>query len=211
MLMQADIDKIFIKMPILETQRLILRKMSVSDSTDMFEYAGQDKVTQYLLWSSHDCEEHTRQYLELVEREYRRGKMYDWAVEYKENGKMIGTSGFTKIDTANKSGEVGYVLNPEYWGRGLAKEAVDQLLSFGFDLLELNRIEARFMSGNEASYAVMIKCGMTFEGIARSKIYVKGKFRDVGTCAILKDEYYQSHEKKNYTLTETTRWFSRLW
>jgi RimJ/RimL family protein N-acetyltransferase len=56
-------------------------------------------------------------------------------------------------------------------------------------MLELNRIEARFMQGNEPSRIVAEKLGMTFEGYARDAIFVKGEYRTVGTCAILRSEF----------------------
>jgi ribosomal-protein-alanine N-acetyltransferase len=101
---------------------------------------------------------------------------------------MIGTCGFTSIDAANNSGEVGYVLNPDFHGRGYATEAVKRVIAFGFKNLELHRIEAKFMQGNDASLRVMEKVGMTFEGYHRDAMLVKGKYRTIGISAIISDE-----------------------
>jgi ribosomal-protein-alanine N-acetyltransferase len=62
-------------------------------------------------------------------------------------------------------------------------------MRFGFEELGLNRIEARYMVGNDASRRVMEKLGMAFEGISRSEILVDGTYRDVGRCAILREEF----------------------
>ncbi|MBQ3178700.1 MAG: GNAT family N-acetyltransferase, partial [Clostridia bacterium] len=86
--------------------------------------------------------------------------------------------------------EIGYVLNPSYWGMGIAPEAVSAVLRFGFTELHLHRIEARYMTGNTASRRVMEKVGMTYEGTARESMFVKGDFVSVGTCAILRSEYF---------------------
>jgi ribosomal-protein-alanine N-acetyltransferase len=102
---------------------------------------------------------------------------------------MIGTCGFTSIDVANRRGEIGYVLNPDYHRLGYAPEAAKRVLEFGFTRLELNRIEARFMKGNEPSRRVAEKIGMTFEGYARDELFVKGEYRTVGRCAILRREF----------------------
>ena len=103
---------------------------------------------------------------------------------------MIGTCGFTRFHYEADSAEIGYVIHPSYWGRGIATEAVDAVIRFGFQRLELNRIEARFMEGNTASRRVMEKNGMSFEGMMRQSMYIKGEYRNVGVCSVLRREYY---------------------
>lgn len=102
---------------------------------------------------------------------------------------MIGTCGFTRIDFPHNGGELGYVLNPDYHGKGYATEAAQRVLRFGFEVLELHRIEAKFIKGNEASLHVMEKLGMQFEGYRRDGMLVKGSYRTIGICAILREEY----------------------
>lgn len=182
--------KIFSKIPTLETSRLIMRRLRVSDYIDMYEYSCLDEVTEYLLWYPHQDEEYTYRYLEHIQSEYKSGNFYDWAVVYKENNKMIGTCGFTRFDLPNNYAEIGYVINPDYWGMGIAPESVAAVLEYGFVNMKLNRIEARYIPGNEKSRRVMEKCGMTFEGINRSVIFNKSEYKDVGICAILSREYF---------------------
>ena len=105
---------------------------------------------------------------------------------------MIGTCGFTSFDFRNNSAEVGYVLNRSYWGKGIAPEALDAVIAFGFDELILRRIEAKFIIGNDNSRRVMEKCGMQFEGVLRSSMMVKHEYRDIGICSILSDEYIKN-------------------
>ena len=180
---------VFSHSPILETPRLLLRQMKSCDARDMYEYACQEQVTRYLLWEPHTSLDETRRYLEMIQPRYRHGDFYDWALIFRSNSKMIGTCGFASIDLENRTGEVGYVLNPAYWGQGIAAEALRAALRFGFDTLKLNRIEARYMMPNVRSRRVMEKCGMTYEGCGRSLMFVKGAYRDVGICAILRKEY----------------------
>jgi RimJ/RimL family protein N-acetyltransferase len=84
------------------------------------------------------------------------------------------------------------VINPAYRGNGYACEALERVLKFGFEVLELNRIEAKYIVGNDASRRVMEKCGMKFEGVARQSMLIKGKYRDIGKYAILKSEFADS-------------------
>lgn len=181
--------KILSPLPRLTTERLALRPMNTSDAVDMFEYASRDDLTEYLLWSSHPSLSYTRDYLAYIESRYARCDFYDWAITLPQNNKMIGTVGFTKIDCPHNSAEIGYVLNPQYHSNGYATEAAQKILSFGFDVLRLHRIEARFMEENIASLCVMKKLGMSLEGYIRDGMLVKGRYRTIGICSILENEY----------------------
>lgn len=181
--------EVFGDIPTIKTDRLILRGIKVGDCFDMFEYARLKEVTRFLTWSPHPDVEYTKEYLKTLSHHYKLGSFYDWAVIYAEQDKMIGTCGFTRFNLPNNSAEIGYVLNPEYRGRGIAAEAAKSVLRFGFEELGLNRIEARFMVGNDASKRVMEKLGMSYEGVARSSVFAKDSYRDVGCYSILKSEY----------------------
>lgn len=192
---REKILKIFTKMPTLRTERLVLRPMRTDDAYDMYEYACRDDVTEFLLWSPHESVGYTREYLAYIETRYPKGEFYDWAITLADSGKMIGTVGFTKIHTAHNAAEIGYVLNPEYHHLGLGFEAASRIVDFGFEELSLNRIEARFMQGNAASLHVMEKLGMTLEGYARDGMLVKGSYRTIGTCSILRNEWTEKTKK----------------
>lgn len=181
--------KVFLNIPTLYTERLSLRAMHPIDAEDMFDYARRSEVTEYLLWSEHKSLGFTKDYLVYIQSRYKLGDFYDWAIIDRESRRMIGTCGFTKIDPSNNSAEIGYVLNPDFHRRGLGSEAVSRIIEFGFEELSLNRIEARFMQGNEASFALMKKVGMTFEGYMRDLVFVKGNYRTVGVSSILRSEY----------------------
>lgn len=188
--MKKDIlYRLFSHIPTLETDRLILRGMRVSDAEDMYAYAKRPSVTEYLTWNPHGSVEETREYLTYVAQRYRTGDFYDWSVVDKESGHMVGTCGFTSFSCPNDSAEIGYVLNPDYQEKGLATEAVRRVLTFGFEELGLHRIEARFIEGNTASLRLMERVGMTFEGYARESMRIKGRYRTIGTCAILRHEF----------------------
>ena len=181
--------RIFSHMPTLRTERLILRPMSTEDTNDMFEYARGEEVTRYLLWSPHPSAAYTQDYLQYIESRYRLGDFYDWSVLLADSGKMIGTCGFTRFNFSSYSAEIGFVLNPKYWGYSIAPEAARRVIRFGFDTLELHRIEAHYMENNIQSRRVMEKSGMTFEGIYRDMMLVRGQFVSVGVCSILRSEF----------------------
>lgn len=174
-------------MPVLETERLYLRPMRVSDCFDMYDYAKRADVTKYLTWSPHPNLEYTKEYLKYIVEHYKLGDFYDWAVVLKTEDRMIGTCGFTRFHFEHDAAEVGYVLNPHDHGHGYATEALSRVIRFGIDELLLHRIEAKYIVGNAPSRHVMEKCGMVFEGVRRGEMRIKGIYRDIGVCALVRE------------------------
>ncbi len=183
------LSKLFQHIPTLETPRLLFRAVKRSDLYDIYEYSSDPNTSEFLLWEPHKNLDYTREFIELVISKYKSGDYNDWALVYKETGKMIGTCGFTRIDEENNIVEIGYVINPKFWGMGIATEAAEKIIEFAFEELKVNRIEAKFMFGNDASLAVMKNVGMKFEGYQREAMFVKGKFKTIGVSSILKREY----------------------
>lgn len=187
------ICKIFENIPTLETNRLILRKMSLDDTDEMYEYAKSPQVTKYLTWSPHVNKAYTFEYLSYLQTRYKSGDFFDWSIILKDSEKMIGTCGFTRFDYHNNSAEIGYVINPEYSGQGIATEATSRVIRFGFEALSLRRIECKFIIENQASRRVMEKNNMTFEGIRRDGMLIKGEYRNIGICSILREEFFKNN------------------
>ena len=181
--------KLFEKIPVLTTPRLTLRKITPSDLADVYEYSSDPQVSRFLLWKPHEDKTYTKHYLNYLHSQYKKGRFYDWGIELKENGRMIGTCGFSAFDVPNNSAEIGYVLNQSYWGQSIAKEAAMKVIEFGFLTLDLQRISAKYIIENVNSLRVMKKCNMTFEGIHKRAVKCKGLYRDVGVCAITRDEF----------------------
>lgn len=189
---KENVYRIFSKIPTLETERLILRKMLVSDKEDIYAYSCRDDVTEFLTWSPHQSMSYTQDYLRYIGQRYSVGDFFDWAVVEKASGRVIGSCGFTRFDYPNDAGEIGYVFHPDFGGKGYATEAVAEVVRFGFVALKLHRIEARYIKGNDRSCKLMERLGMRFEGERRESMLVKGAYRTVGTYSILAGEYQKS-------------------
>ena len=179
---------IFLDMKELETDRLILRKIKKSDAADMYEYAKNPKVSEYLTWSAHESCIFTKGYIKFLIKKYKTGEYFDWAVEHKETGKFIGTCGFSTYDEENKKAEIGYVLNPDFHKMGLATEAVRKIIEYALTDLNLHRIEARVIEGNAASEKVVAKCGLTYEGTGIDEMFIKGKYRTIRHYALINNK-----------------------
>lgn len=182
---QEELHAIFTDIPALETERLSLRRILPRDAIDMYAYSSDENVTRHLLWDPHPDPGYTAQYIEYLQTRYAVGDFFDWALIWKEDGRMIGTCGFTNIDLPNNNAEIGYVLHPDFHRRGIAAEAAKEVIRFGFSVLGLHRISAVCMKENTPSMRVMEKCGMTQEAVLRQAVFVKGTYRDVCIASVL--------------------------
>jgi ribosomal-protein-alanine N-acetyltransferase len=174
--------------PLLETQRLLLRAPTRNDARDLFRYAADPLVSRYVVWQRHETIADSRRFLNGVIAENCSKGGLTFAVQDKNSHAMIGTLGFNWIDNENHVAEAGYSFSREYWGKGLATEALRALLGFGFDTLKLNRIEGQCDARNPASGRVMEKCGMRREGILRQRYFLKGVYTDMILYAALKND-----------------------
>lgn len=185
-------------MPPLETSRLLIRRLTMHDAADIFEYSRDPLVAKHVLWDAQKSIGEARSYIRYTIRKYHSCQCASWGIVLKETGHVIGTIGFMWIHDDDRSAEVGYSLARNQWNKGLMTEALQAVLKYGFDVLGLNRIEAQYECDNEASGAVMRKCGMTREGLLRQRLFNKGKFVDVELYAILKCDYRAQHSNAKH-------------
>lgn len=183
----------FARLPVVETERLILRKMRMSDASDVYRYAKDPEVARHVLWEAHRSLWETRDYIRFLIYQYRNGDPGSWAITLRETGRVIGTIGYMNYHADNATVEVGYSLSREHWGKGLMTEALDAVIGETFRVLKLHRIEAMHFTDNPASGRVMEKCGMRHEGHMRERICCKGVFRDVEMWAILRRDWERLH------------------
>ncbi|GER65853.1 alanine acetyltransferase [Weizmannia acidilactici] len=196
------IEDIYRDLPLLETDRLILRKLKRDDVLDLFAYASRSEVSKYVTWDSHRSVRDSKNFIGYILNLYREHRVAPWGIEDKKTRRLIGTVDFVWWKPDQGTAEIGYVLSPEYWGRGIMTEAVKKLIEFGFERMRLIRIQARCFAENKASARVMEKAGMTFEGTLRKAIYAKGRHWDLKVYSILKEEYFLNDSN---TKSQTTR------
>jgi ribosomal-protein-alanine N-acetyltransferase len=185
----AKVREVLTDLPALETERLILRKMTLNDVEAVFAYASDPEVSRYTLWETHRSIEDSRAFLKLTTQKYENGGEPDWGIVYKGNGCLVGVCGLVNWEAEHARAEIGFVLSREYWGHGFMPEAVRAMFRFGFERMNLNRIEARCIAENAASARVMEKAGMVYEGMLRQREYIKGAYRDIKFYAILREGF----------------------
>lgn len=185
-----ELKKYFKDLPDIHTSRLLLRKLELADAEDLFDYGSTEAVTRNVTWDPYANVNDAKSFIKYVHAFYEAGKPAPWAIEHKEDGRMIGTVGFGNVKGEHYSAEIAYALSDKYWGKGYTTEAVKEMLRIGFEELDFIRIEAQCLPENVASERVMQKVGMTYEGTLRKVVYIKGKNRDLKTYSILHEEYF---------------------
>ena len=179
----------FRNFPELRTPRLLLRRLSMEDASDIFAYARDPEMTPFVIWEPHRSLDDTRDFVTRTLRGYLEGVPPVWGVQHLEAGVIIGSAAMHEVSWPNLRAEIGYALARQYWGQGLMTEAVRALLDYGFGTLHLNRIEARCDVENVASWRVMEKAGMSFEGVLRQNIILHGRPRDARMYSVLLEEW----------------------
>ena len=159
--MNAQID---ISNVILETDRLILRAWKITDLDDFFEYASVEGVGEKAGWEHHKSKDKS---LEILKMFIEEKKVF--AIVLKENQKVIGSIGIEELseeldkDLDNLLGrELGYVLNKDYWNKGIMKEAVSKVVDYCFNTLKLNFLMASYFNHNIASKKVLENLNFKF-------------------------------------------------
>lgn len=159
----------------LETQRLILRPWRERDADDLYEYAKDPRVGPVAGWPVHRDRDES---LEIIRTVFAEPNV--WAMELRESGKVVGSTGFVgqhRDELPGPDDEVGYCLNPAYWGQGLMPEAVREILRHGFTQLGLETIWCDHYDGNGKSRRVIEKCGFLYRFSRESQVPLMGEVR----------------------------------
>ncbi|TFD94522.1 GNAT family N-acetyltransferase [Jeotgalibacillus sp. R-1-5s-1] len=173
----------------LQTNRLILRDLEDGDWYEVHQYASIPDVSKYQPWGP-NTEEETREFvIEALEAALHQPReRYALGVVLKETKQLIGAVELN-IKEYNRSGELSYILHPEFWGNGFASEAAKRLVAYGFKELELHKIFATCDPRNTASSNLLQKLGMTYDGRLRDDLFIRDGWRDSSLFSLLENEY----------------------
>lgn len=175
--------------PVIKTPRLLLRQITRDDGGAMFAYFSKDEVTQYYDLASFTELEQAEKLIDAFQQRYEQQAGIRWGITLHSNPeRLIGSIGYHNWQKEHFKAEVGYELTPEYWRQGIMTEAMNPVLQYGFDHLELNRIEAFIDPHNISSRRLLEKSGLAEEGLLRDYFFEKGQFVDAVIFGMLKKE-----------------------
>ena len=182
----------FREFPEIRTKRLILRQPTMRDAEWYFEYFSRPEI----VWGGGEpgpknmrkAREEFREYLVDL---YQKRKGFRWIITIKGVGRPIGTLGFYKWSpTAGYQAEMGYDLEKEHWGKGIMTEAMRAVINFGFEKMELNRIEVYIMPRNKRSIKMIKRLGFRREGLLRQRYFDElGNYADDILFSMLRSDW----------------------
>ena len=153
---------------VLETDRLVLRRFREDDAQSMFDnWASNPNVTKYITWPTHESVDITKAIIGEWIKSYRNSDFYQWAIELKELGQIIGSISVVRIHERTDACEIGYCICEPWWNKGITTEAFKRVIAFLFDEVQVNRIGAKHDTDNPGSGRVMQKSGLQYEGTLR--------------------------------------------
>lgn len=175
-------------MPIIETSRLLLREVTNEDATDMLSYLSDRDVVKHMGLEPFQTVEDALDEISWYQSIFKDGSGIRWGITLKESRKVIGSCGFLNRNSKHHRAEIGFELSKEYWGKGIASEAMEAVLKFGFNHYSFERIEALIEPANAPSQKLVEKQGFKREGLLRHYEFTCGKFDDLYMYSILKDD-----------------------
>lgn len=164
--------------PVLETERLVLRNLTQEDKYDLFEIRSNPTTMQYISRPVAKTVDDASQVIDMIMGFTANNERINWAITEKGTNKLIGLIGFPNFNLGNFRAEIGYVLNPNYTGKGIAYEALKAVIDYGFNFVGLHSIEAIIRTENKASVKLIEKAGFVKEAHFKDYIFHNGQFYD---------------------------------
>jgi ribosomal-protein-alanine N-acetyltransferase len=173
----------------LETERLLLRRVSKDDLNEILELRGNPETMKFIPRPLVKTEEDALNHFKMIDEKIEKNEGINWAITVRGNPKLIGIIGHYRIQPENHRCEIGYMILPQYKGQGIVTEAIKAVLEYGFEDMNMHSIEAVIDPDNIASERVLQKNGFVKEAHILENEYYDGKFWDTVIYSILKRNF----------------------
>lgn len=174
--------------PELKTERLVLRQITTDDKPEIFFLRSNPDVLRYIDKEPAVSMEEAAEFIRQSKRNITANELIIWGIVLQENQSVIiGTICFWQLQPEHHRAEIGYVLHPGQWGKGLMSETMIAVIQYGFSRLNLHSIEARVNPVNQASISLLEKSGFSREAYYRENYLFRGQFLDTAVYSLLKN------------------------
>ena len=181
-------ESVFNTFPNLQSKRLFFKELSTADVNDILELRSNKQTNQFMDRDLAQSIDDAVAHVEKVQLAFAEHSGISWALFEKTEMKFIGDIAIWKITRQNNRGEIGYALNPQYWGKGLMKEAIDVVTKFSFSQLQIHSIEANVNPKNLSSIKVLEKCNFKREAYFRQNYFYNGQYLDSVIYSLLEED-----------------------
>ncbi|MGH8129508.1 MAG: GNAT family N-acetyltransferase [Steroidobacteraceae bacterium] len=177
------------RLPTLDAPRVQLRWLAEPDVNALFAVFSDRTMMRYWSTPAMTARDEAEAYLARIHNGFRNKSLFQWGLERKEDGQVVGICTLFHIDSDNGRAELGYGLGSEYWGKGYMMEALTALINFAFTTLELRRLEADVDPRNENSLRILGKLGFQREGLLRERWNVGSEIQDTAFLGLLAKDW----------------------
>ncbi|MCW5898822.1 MAG: GNAT family N-acetyltransferase [Flavobacteriales bacterium] len=162
----------------IRTSRLTLRAFRPEDAAALFALRSDERVMRHMARPRATSVADAEKLIATIAKDLAEENGISWAITLQDDDTLIGTIGFYRIKKEHLGGEVGYLLHPDHWGKGMMGEALEAVVAFGFDAIGFHRIEADTDPLNDASNRLLERHGFTREAHLRENVLWKGQWLD---------------------------------
>jgi len=173
------------KYPVLETERLKLRELTMDDVPVLYEMRTNPLMTRYTDRAKLQTMDEAVAKMKLILDNVEKRDTLAWAIELKETKKQIGDISFWRFEKEHYRAEIGYSLLPDYWDKGYMREAARCAIDYGFSICNIHSIEANVNPNNAASIKLLEKLNFVREAYYRENYYFNGKFLDSAVYSLV--------------------------
>lgn len=194
--MNTEINKnVFSTFPELQSERLLFRKILLSDAEELYLIRSNDEVMKFMDTNKMESISDAEKMIRSVEESFNSEKGINWGIVEKGTNKFMGYFGFWRIVSEHCRAEIGYVLDSLHWGRGYMNETLRTLIPYGFKNMKLHSIEANVNPANSNSIKLLEKIGFKKEAYFRENFLFNNTFYDSVIYSLLEKDLMQLEEQ----------------
>jgi ribosomal-protein-alanine N-acetyltransferase len=174
--------------PTIETARLFLRALELSDAAELLHHFSDPELLKYLDFEPLEHLEDARGVIGWGQSLFAEGRGILWGLFERQSGRLVGTLNLERKVSPHRA-EITYDLAPDWWGQGLMPEAVQAVLPYVFDAMGIVRLETTVHMRNLRSIGVLLKVGFQLEGVLRAYKVFHGELADVFSFSLLAGDW----------------------
>lgn len=172
-------EAVFDQFPLLHTQRLTLRDIRLEDAEAILSMRSNDRVNRFIPRQAMDDIENARQLVNRTRQAFDQRQAIGFAGVLRDRPTIVGTCGLMNIEIEHRHAEIGGEMATEYWGKGIAQEAFEEIIRFGIEEMKLHTIEAKVNPENRGAVQLLENRGFIREGYFKDRGFFHGRYQDM--------------------------------
>ena len=168
----------FSPFPNLESERLLLRPVKSSDVEEVFAIRSDPDTMKYIPRPLAKTKQDALDHIEMVSKGIEENEFINWGITIKGDDKLIGMICLLRMQPDNFRTEIGYILHPDFHGKGIMSEATQVIIDYAFNILNFHSLEAVIDPRNSASEKLLLKFQFVKEAHLKENEFYNGVFLD---------------------------------